>query len=89
MIALCMNTPGMGEGEWMDKDYGKRFPGAGWMPHLASTEGVWSGETILAEIKKGKLDPKDVVVVQEERNGKLKTLGEVLDNLTTDDGVEQ
>ncbi len=27
--------------------------------------------------------------LQEERNGKLKTLGEVLDNLTTDDGVEQ
>jgi tetratricopeptide (TPR) repeat protein len=27
--------------------------------------------------------------LQEERNGKLKTLGEVLDNLTTDDGGEQ
>ena len=27
--------------------------------------------------------------LQEERNGKLKTLGEVLDNLTTDDGAEQ
>ncbi len=27
--------------------------------------------------------------LQEERNGKLKTLGEVLDNLTADDGAEQ
>ena len=27
--------------------------------------------------------------LQEERNGKLKTLSEVLDNLTIDDGAEQ
>ena len=31
MIALCMNTPGMDEVQWMTHEYGKKYPGAGWM----------------------------------------------------------
>lgn len=34
-IALCFNTPHMNHLGFMHRDYGKRYPGAGWMRHLA------------------------------------------------------
>lgn len=75
-IALCMNTPGMADGDWQDRGYGKRFPGAGWMRHLALTEkngekrisNVWCGQTVLEDIKKCHIQPENVIVIQEERN---------------------
>lgn len=68
-LALCFNTPGMAEGDWMSPDYGKRFPGAGWLRHLS----VFAFDRGIS-VKAGDMalkyaDPKDVIVIQEERNG--------------------
>lgn len=71
MIALCFNTPGMSDGRWIDSDYGKKYPGAGWMRHLPWKSGIpsiWSGQTVLNEIEHGRANPSDIVVVQEENN---------------------
>ena len=55
-------------GDWVDKDYGKRFPGAGWMRQLNGPQIVWSGPTVLSDIIIGRVSAKDVIVIQEENN---------------------
>lgn len=72
-IALCFNTPGMNEIEWVKPAYGKKYPGAGWMRHLPtlSQDGVphvISGSGSLRLIQDKTLSAKDVQIVQEESN---------------------
>jgi hypothetical protein len=68
-IALCFSTPGMESGEWKNADYGKRYPGAGWMRHL-NTLALKSGMQVIdgKSCIDLKFDPKEVLIVQEEQN---------------------
>lgn len=58
-IALCFSTPHLEDR--FKPEYGKRYPGAGWMKYLH--ENSCSGKFALDN-----LNPKDVIVVQEENN---------------------
>lgn len=71
-IAVCFNLPSL-EAIISDPLIGKRYPGAGWMPHLVSyAKGlgmdVLSGEQALRYVQNGMLDPTNIQVVQEETN---------------------
>lgn len=77
-IALCFNTPGMENDEWVQPYYGKKYPGAGWMSAINPRPYVTDGKHALE-----KLNPKDVIVVQEEFN----TYGEQLVRLGADPRV--
>lgn len=68
-IALCMNTCDLGD--WRFKEFGKKYPGAGWMKNLfldAKTFHVMSGREAMNSIAHRGLDPKEVLVIQEEDN---------------------
>ncbi len=64
-IALCFSTPGINTGDWRSKDYGKRYPGAGFMRHL---DFAMSGHEAVEAIRGGHVKPEDVHIVQEELN---------------------
>ncbi len=64
-IALCFSTPGMDAGEFRNADYGKKYPGAGWMRHIPN---AMSGLQTVRAINSGSIKPKDVYIVQEEDN---------------------
>lgn len=64
-IALCFNTPDLHK--FRDKDYGKKYPGAGWMKHL-NLGLVVTGRDALESIYRGSAKASSYVVVQEELN---------------------
>lgn len=68
-LALCFNIPGLYSGSWRDKDYGKRYPGSGWMKHLdVPVIRVISGKSALEHMSAMSLAPSEVIVIQEENN---------------------
>lgn len=69
-IALCMNTPGMDGAQWTLADYGKRYPGAGWMKWLPMLGDSWDALRFVdgKNCLENGFNPKDVIVVQEELN---------------------
>ncbi len=62
-IALCFSTPDLQDRFY--KDYGKKYPGAGWMKHLPS---AITGKEAIHRIGTNELNPKDIYIVQEELN---------------------
>jgi hypothetical protein len=71
-IAVCFSLPGL-EISMSDPKLGKRYPGAGWIPHLVrigKEQGmdVFSGEQAIRYVQAGMLDPTQILVVQEEMN---------------------
>lgn len=65
-IALCFSTPDLYPTSWRRKEYGKKYPGAGWMKHLPPE--TVSGSMALELIKIGSHKPQDFAIVQEEDN---------------------
>ncbi len=66
-IAICANLP-MEDGLWRGKEFGKRFPGSGWMKHMPLIPNAVSGKTTLKWIKELVLPASEVIVIQEENN---------------------
>ncbi len=71
-IALCMNIEDLCT-DFENNEVCKKYPGAGFLPHLAKiarAEGVTllSGKEVLQKIQEKKIDPKKVLIFQEELN---------------------
>jgi hypothetical protein len=72
IIAVCFNIPNL-EALICDPSLGKRYPGAGWMPHLVRIALdqeiiVLSGDQALKYVQHGIIDPANIDVIQEEMN---------------------
>ncbi len=71
-LALCINIPEL-QANFRDRTLCKRFPGSGYMPHLAKLAEAagWmikGGKEALADVVHGGRDARDIFVLQEEFN---------------------
>lgn len=69
-IALCINVESLDEGGYRYPSICKKYPGSSWLPHLLRQEKykVLSGLETLDAVYAGAINPKDVLVFQEENN---------------------
>lgn len=69
-IAICTDIAGFQTNRILDKNWAKKFPGAGWMPvfaNLAKKKGieVVTGDVALSNVAKGSWKAKEIKVIQE------------------------
>src|SRR5438045_3467610 len=68
-IALAFNLPGLSTGDWLTAEFGKKYPGAGWMRHLrdiATVNGMDVSDAYSCLIHN--TNPQNIILVQEETN---------------------
>lgn len=65
VIALCVNLPMEG---WQTKEFGKRFPGSGWMRHLPELSRCKDTIILTGEEALNYPSTRDMYIVQEENN---------------------
>ena len=73
VLALCFNTPEMDKLEFVKPNYGKKYPGAGWMRHLQSfcCDGktmVTTGKRAIELLQDKGINSSDIHIIQEENN---------------------
>lgn len=71
VVALCTAASAFSENQILQIEVAKKYPGALWMPKLANIllrRGIktLTGDVALRQIREGKLDPHDVLVIKED-----------------------